>query len=157
MLTLTIDFDPVTARRNGFSQTDFFIQLRPHLVKIRDLQTCTLFHRTAVRCQFAQNQFQQGGFARTVRPDQTDFIATHQRAGELLYHALIAVDFADSFQLCNDLAGTFAGSDIQFDLTLLIAACTAFQTHLLQTAHTAFITATACFYTFTYPDFFLRQ
>ena len=157
MFALTVDLNPIATRRDSVSQASVFIELRTHLIKIRDLQFGTLLDGTRIWIFLAQNHFQQRRFTCAVQTDQANFIATQNCCGEILDDHLVAIVLADVFQLGHDFSGAIARRYIQVDLTLLITSCTARHTQCFQTTHTAFITRTTRLHTLADPDFFLGE
>jgi len=95
-----------------------------------------------VRLQIAQNYFQQCALARAVRPEQPNFVAALNTAGEILDQRALAIGFADIFQLRDQLAGTLAGVHVHFNLANLLAACRPVATQLFQAQHAPFVAGT---------------
>ena len=91
MLALVADLNPFTARADEIFERGVQVERVAHLVEISHLQIRALAHFAAVGQQFTQNQFQERGFARAVRADQTHFVAAQQGGAEASHDFFSAV------------------------------------------------------------------
>ena len=104
MFALIANLNPLAARADEVFQRRIEIDGMAHLVKVRDLKIGPLPDAALVGLEFAQNEFQQGGFARTIRTDQADFVAAQNSASKALDNLFGAKCLAHISELCNDLA-----------------------------------------------------
>ena len=77
MAVLAIDFDIVCAVADDAGHGFFRVQVAPGLIEVTDLQVGPQFHRSLLRRQFAEKDFQQGTFTDAVVADKTDAVAAH--------------------------------------------------------------------------------
>ena len=157
MLALAVNLHPVAARRNGVREAGLFIQLRAHLIEIRDLQARALLHLANIRLFLAQDQLQHRGLARAVRPDQPDLVAAQDSRAEVADDGLVTIVLADVEQFGDDLAGAFARRHIKLHLSLLLAPRATLATQFLQSPDATFIAGAARLDTLAYPHFLLRE
>ena len=157
MLALAVDLDPVAAGRDGIHQAGLFIQLRAHLVEIRDLQLGAEADGAAIGLFLAQDQLQQRGLAGAVGTDQADLVAAQDGGGKIAHDGFRAKALADVVQLGHDLAGALAGRHVEPDLALLFAPGAALQAQGFQAPHPPFVAHATGLDALADPDLFLRQ
>ena len=157
MFALVANLDPLAAGADEVFECGVQVECVAHLVKVRHLQVGTLANFAAVRLQLAQDEFEQGGFARAIGAEQTDFFTTHDGAGKVLHDEFVAKRLAHLGQLGHDLAAGLALGHIHVDAAQRIAALGAAGAHVLQPGDAALAAGAARLHTFADPDFFLRQ
>src|SRR5207245_915547 len=95
------------------------------LVHVADLDRLADPDRAGVRLLLADDQLEQGGLARAVRPDQADDPAPRQVDAQVLEQQLVAVGFAQVLGFHHEVAETRTGRDVNLQvfgqLVLLLA------------------------------------
>ncbi|MNS33755.1 hypothetical protein D3C72_658730 [compost metagenome] len=157
MLALAVDLHPVAARADGVRQRLLQVQRGAHLVEIRHLEVAAVAHRAAVRRQLAQDQAQQRGLAHAVGADHADLVATHDGAGEVTDHRLVAVGLRHVDQFGHDLAGAVRLRHLQPHIALHLAPRRALGAHGHQPLDTRHAARAARFHALADPHFLLRQ
>ena len=158
---LAVDFDPLAAWADEVFQRCVQVNLVAHLVKVGHGLLAALAHRPFIRGQFAQDQFQQRGFARTVGADQADFVSAQNGAAEVAHHCFAASGgfkvFADFFEFGHNFSTGRAAGHIQLDPAHGISAGGAGFSQVFQPGDAALRAGAAGFHAFAYPHFFLSQ
>jgi hypothetical protein len=125
--------------------------------KVGHLQICTLAYLARRRLQFAQNQFQQRGFARAIGADQPDFVATQQGRAEMIDHLFVAKIHRNIGQLGHNFSAWQAGIHTGPDLTHRVTSGKSCGTKFLQTTNPRNRPRSSGLDTSAYPHFFLSQ
>ena len=136
MLALTTDLHPLAARADGVGKRRIEVQRAAHLVEIGDLDLGALAHDATVGLQLAEDELEQRGFARTIRPDQPDLVTTQNGRAEVLHDQLrcgVVVELQRHVaQLANDLATRRPGVHLQPHLAERVATLLALVAQYLQ-------------------------
>ena len=172
MLAAVADLNPFAARADEIFQRGVHVQGVAHLVKVGHRDIRTLAHRTpravarfgrrgvgwrGVGLQFAQNELEQGRFARAIGPEQSDFVAPQNGGAEIIHDFARAKTFGNMGQLGHQLAADGAAVDIHINAAHDFAARLTLRAQLIE-AHDAGRGAGAPgFHAFANPDLFLRQ
>ena len=157
MLALLANLDPFAAGADEVGQGCVEVQCIAHLVEIRHFNLAAQAHFAAVWGQFAQNHFQERGFACAIGADQTHFVAPQNRSGEIGNDQTVAVGFAHFGELRHDLAAGRATGYIQPHAAQHLAARLAFGTQILQPRDAPLRPCAPRFHTLANPHLFLRQ
>ena len=104
MFARAINFDEVGTRRDGLRHSGFFIQLRAELVVISNRQAGAQAHAARIGRHLAEYQFDQGGFAGTVRANQPDLVATQNAAGKIPDDLTLTQTFVHTLEFRHELA-----------------------------------------------------
>ena len=124
---------------DGFS----IVQLIAQLVEISNLQIGPQANSPRVRLQFAEQDFQQGGFATAIATDHTNFVTAHdggRKIAQDVYRRIaVAVSEADVLELCDEVATAFALLNLQIGRPGLGASLAADLAERFQGAHASFV------------------
>jgi hypothetical protein len=160
VLALVADLDPFAARADEVFQGGIQIDGVAHLIEISNLQVSPLADGSLVRCQLAQDHFEQRGLPCAIGANQSYFVPAQDGSGEIANDGLVAERLADSRQLRDDLSLITVGATgrhIHANAADHFAACFAARTQMLQAADAALAASAARFDAAAYPDFFLCQ
>ena len=157
MFALGANLDPFAAGADEVFERGVHVKRVAHLVEVGDLQIGALAHFAAVGLEFAQNHFEQRGFAHAVRADQTNLVAAQEGSGEVFGNDFVAEGFANVCELGHDLAAGRTTREIKFDAAYGVASRFATGAQGLKPSDPALAAGTACFYAFANPHFFSRQ
>lgn len=160
MHVTSTDGDTIAAARHVVVDGGFHVQALAQLIEVGDLQLGAFDALAFAGFQLTEQNVQQRGLARAVAAQQADLVATLDLDTQvtddpLLLRLIVAI--ADVFQLHDPLAAALGGVDGDTRTPLYLTPLTALMAHLLQCAHTAFVTSTARLDTLTDPGLFLSQ
>ena len=156
MSALAIDLHPVRAGANGVCHSSRRIKLLAQLVEVRHLQIGAEAHAAGIRRQSAKNQFQQCGFAHTVRANQGQLVAAHDAQRQLVDQCAAGKTLADIGQLGDQFARAFPGVDGNAHIAKPFAPRAALLAQRFKSSYATFIARAPRFDTFANPDLFLR-
>ena len=127
MFAHAADFHTLGALADALAQGFLRIELGAQLVEVGHAEVAAPANVPAVRWQFAEQQFQQGGFADAVGTDQTDFLAPFDDVAEMANQRrrLPGLE-ADVLGHQHQPAAAFAAVQAQLGLALLFQPCCPF-------------------------------
>src|SRR2546427_2217 len=111
-----------------FAERDGVLAVRDHLpdgliavqravlVHVADLDRLADPDGTGVRLLLADDELEQGGLARAVRPDHADDSAPRQVEAQVLEQQLVAVGFAHVLRFHHDVAEAWTGRDVDLQI-----------------------------------------
>ena len=115
------------------------------------------FDHPRIGVDVTEDQLQQGGFARAIRPDQTHAVTALHDAAKLFDDLLGTIGFADIDKLGDQLARALARIQRKIHFAQLFAAGCAFAAQLLQPPYTTFIPSAARLDPLANPHFLFLQ
>ena len=157
MFLTAVDLDVVTAFTQVVTHTFVANQFAAQLIEIGQFDLGAYFHCAGIGYQLAQQYFQQGGFAGTIGPDQTDLIATHDFGGKILDDGALTKGLGDVFQLDHNLAAGIRTVELHAGLAFDIATRLELIAHGFECTHPALVAGTAGLDALAYPHFFLSH
>ena len=114
MARLAADKDGIAAAAGEcVGERVFGMQCRPVLVQLGHLKAGAQLHIAGIGRQLAGQEFEQGGFARAVRPDNADAVAAMDAQSEIADHQLVAEAFGYAFGVDHLGAGAAAFQRLQ--------------------------------------------
>jgi hypothetical protein len=134
----------------------FLVELRAHLVEVRDLQVRADAHRAAVGLSSPRISLSSVVLPAPFGPTG-DLVAAHDRRREPVDDRAFAVALRHVGQLRDDLAGLLALCDVELHVALRVAALGAFVAHLHEPRDAAHAARAARLDALADPHFFLRE
>jgi hypothetical protein len=111
---------------------------------------------TGIRGELSKQQFNQGRFANTVAPNDTDFVAALNGSTKVIDNELVSPAEAYVFYLGDNFSRALRVFNIKLRPVLPFATLCALLAHGLERSHSALVTGSTGFYPLSYPDLFLR-
>ena len=157
VLLVVADLNPLGAGADGIRERGFVVELVTKLVEVGDLEFGAALDGAAAGFEFTEDQFDDGRFARAIRADQAELVATQQAQVQALDDVAVAKRLCHIGKLGHHLARTRRIIDREVDLARTLAPRGALVAQGFEAQHAPFVAGTARLHPFADPHFFLRQ
>src|SRR4051812_33542030 len=151
------EIDELGAVGNAVEYRSFRIELFAKLIEVGELDVRSETDGPGVGCKLAEQQTKQRGFSGTVRTDEPDAIAAHDRRAEVANDRAIAVREAHIPRFDDELSGTLCLLCLQLDRAGSLPTLASFDAQGLQRANASFVSRATRLNAGANPHLFARQ